>query len=93
MEAAVRETWNVGSGPQGGDCGKYHRKKAPPTKLKKKSSPETKSFAEAVVGTKHEVPSGVGRVSVGEEEVVERLRKLSCFLVGCGVEEPRRRQI
>ena len=57
-------------------------KKAPPTRLKKKSSPEIKSFAEAVVGTKHEAPSGIVRVSVGEDEVTERLRRLSYCLVG-----------
>ena len=69
LEAVVRETQNVGSGPQGGDCEKNHRKKAPPTILKKKSSLETKSFAEAVVGTKHGASTDTVTVNVGEEKI------------------------
>ena len=58
------------------------KRKAPSIRLKKKSSPETKFFTKAVVGTKHEVPSGAVKVSVGEEEIAERLKKLSCCLMG-----------
>ena len=61
---------------------KIIKKKVPPTRLKKKGSPETKSCAEVVVGTKHGGPTDAVRVSVGEEEIAGRLRKLSCCLVG-----------
>ena len=61
---------------------KTTEKMAPPIRLKKKSSPDTKSFAEAVVGKEHGVFTEAIRVTVGEEETVERLRRLSYCLVG-----------
>ena len=61
---------------------KIIEKKAPSTILKKKCSPETKSFVEVIVGTKHGAHTEVVRVSVGDEEITEKLRKLSCCFVG-----------
>ena len=50
--------------------------------LKKKSSPDTKSFAEAVVGKEHGAFTEAIRATMGEEETTTRLRRLSCCLVG-----------
>ena len=46
---------------------------APPIRLKKKSSPDTKSFEEAVVGKEHGASTEAIKVTVGEEETAERL--------------------
>ena len=79
----------LGVGLKEGTVKKITEKKVPSTILKKISSRKTKSFAEAVVGTKHGAPTDVVKVRVGEEEIAERLRKfLVAWWVG-GVEEPR----
>ena len=59
----------LGVGLKEGTVKKITEKRAPPTMLKKKSSSETKSFAEAVVGTKHKASTDAVRVSVEEEEI------------------------
>ena len=60
---------------------KITKKKGQLTLIKKKSFSDTKPFAEVVVGTKYRDSNNAVRVSVGEEEIKERLRKLTCCLV------------
>ena len=73
---------SLGVGPKEGTVKKIAEKMVPLIRLKKKSSPEIISFAEAVMGKEHGVSIEAIRVTVGEEETAERLRKLSCCLVG-----------
>ena len=73
---------SLGVGLKEGTVKKTTAKMAPPIKLKKKSSPYTKSFAEAILGKEHGASTEAIRVTVGEEKTTERLRRLSCCLVG-----------
>ena len=78
LEAVIGEHQSLGVGLQKKSTGKI----VPSNRLKKKSSPITKSFAKAVVGKEHGASMEAIRVTMGEEETAERLRSLSCYLVG-----------